>query len=149
MELPHLSFPIFGVCESIPADKVCGLDEKVWGGGDIFQSPNSPCVVLHLHVCRAHLLLSSCVYMHVHRQHCLHSYDWFYRFFSRTGGFLSFTLDTSLPPNSHHYSLPATRRLVAYIFHPFEPFVISIQKTSMTEYVVCFHIRNPISSPTW
>ena len=67
------------------------------------------------------------------------------RFFTRNGGFLSFTLDTSLPVNTLQYSLPQERRLVAYIFHPFEPFVISIQKTSTTDYVVCFHIRNTIS----
>ena len=67
------------------------------------------------------------------------------RFFTRNGGFLSFTLDTSLPVNSLQYSLPPARRLVAYIFHPFEPFVISIQKTSTLDYVVCFHIRNTLS----
>ena len=67
------------------------------------------------------------------------------RFFTRNGGFLSFTLDTGLPVNTSQYSLPPARRLVAYIFHPFEPFVISIQKTSTTDYVVCFHIRNIIS----
>ena len=34
----------------------------------------------------------------------------------------------------------ATRRLVAYTFHPTDPFAISVQKTH-TDYVVNFHVR--------
>ena len=66
------------------------------------------------------------------------------RFFSRNGGSLCFALhlETGLPqpPPTH------TRRLVAYIFHPSEPFVISIQKAGYSDYVVCFHFRNTKSS---
>ena len=35
---------------------------------------------------------------------------------------------------------PQARRLVAFIFHPTEPFAISVQRTNL-EYVVNFHIR--------
>lgn len=59
------------------------------------------------------------------------------RFFSRDGGLFKFQLETGLPASPH----PQSRRLVAYIFHPTEPFVISIQKASY-DFVVSFHFRN-------
>lgn len=37
------------------------------------------------------------------------------------------------------------RRLVAFTFHPFEPFAISVQRTN-AEYVVNFHMRHCCTS---
>lgn len=37
---------------------------------------------------------------------------------------------------------PQSRRLVAFTFHPTDPFAISVQKTNM-DYVVNFHVRKP------
>ena len=53
-----------------------------------------------------------------------------FRMYAGTGGFSSI----SAPPP------PATRRLVAFIFHPTDPFVITVQKTNL-DYIVNFHIR--------
>ena len=39
------------------------------------------------------------------------------------------------------YTQTTNCRLIVYIFHPSEPFVISIQK-AVNDYVVCFHFRN-------
>ena len=41
-------------------------------------------------------------------------------------------------------SLQPSRELVAFIFHPYEPFIISIQKLA-SRYVVNFHIYNEAS----
>lgn len=40
---------------------------------------------------------------------------------------------------------PTARRLVAFIFHPTDPFAISVQRTN-SDYIVNFHLRNvPVS----
>nr|XP_039255218.1 DET1 homolog [Styela clava] len=60
------------------------------------------------------------------------------RFYARDSGILKFRIYAG-KGGSH----PATssRRLVAFTFHPFEPFAISVQRTS-TDYVVNFHFRH-------
>lgn len=62
----------------------------------------------------------------------------FSRFYARDSGLLKFKIYAGLlgrnPP-------PAARRLVAFTFHPREPFAISVQRTN-AEYVVNFHIRH-------
>ena len=63
----------------------------------------------------------------------------FGRFYARDSGLLKFKIHTGVvggkspPPNA--------RRLVAFTFHPWEPFAISVQRTN-AEYVVNFHIRH-------
>lgn len=60
------------------------------------------------------------------------------RFYSRDSGLLRFKihcgLQTRNPPTS-------ARRLIAFIFHPQDPFAISVQRTN-AEYVVNFHLRH-------
>jgi len=60
------------------------------------------------------------------------------RFYARDSGLLKFKIYAGLlgknPP-------PTARRLVAFTFHPSEPFAISVQRTN-AEYVVNFHIRH-------
>ncbi|XP_041966715.1 DET1 homolog isoform X2 [Alosa alosa] len=60
------------------------------------------------------------------------------RFYARDSGLLKFKIQAGLlgRPVSH-----AVRRLVAFTFHPFEPFAISVQRTN-AEYVVNFHMRH-------
>ena len=60
------------------------------------------------------------------------------RFFSRESGTLKFRLHTGLPARG---GVHPTKRLVAYIFHPHEPFAISIQKAEF-DYVVNLYFRN-------
>lgn len=60
----------------------------------------------------------------------------FNRFYSRESGLLSFCLYTS---ESKGPTLDR-RRLVAFTFHPTDPFAISVQRDNF-EYVVNFHIR--------
>ncbi|XP_071083314.1 DET1 homolog [Haliotis cracherodii] len=64
------------------------------------------------------------------------------RFYTRDSGLLMFKIYAGVlsrnPP-------PAARRLVAFTFHPSEPFAISVQRTN-SEYVVNFHIRHCVSS---
>lgn len=59
------------------------------------------------------------------------------RFYARDSGLLKFKIQAGLlgRPVNH-----AVRRLVAFTFHPFEPFAISVQRTN-AEYVVNFHMR--------
>jgi len=63
------------------------------------------------------------------------------RFYARDSGLLKFKIHTgvlagrNLPPPAN------ARRLVAFMFHPSEPFAISIQRTN-AEYVVNFHVRH-------
>lgn len=62
-----------------------------------------------------------------------------FRFYARDSGLLKFKIHAGIvgsksPP-------PSARRLVAFTFHPFEPFAISVQRTN-AEYVVNFHIRH-------
>lgn len=60
------------------------------------------------------------------------------RFYARDSALLKFKIYAGLlgrnPP-------PTARRLVAFTFHPIEPFAISVQRTN-AEYVVNFHIRH-------
>lgn len=61
------------------------------------------------------------------------------RFYSRESGLLKFKIYTGLSKTS---MVPvSTRRLVAFTFHPFEPFAISVQRTH-SEYVFNFHVRH-------
>nr|CAG4643057.1 EOG090X028J [Ilyocryptus agilis] len=61
------------------------------------------------------------------------------RFYLRQSGLLRFRIYAGIlgrpaPPSS-------ARRLVAFIFHPTDPFAISVQRTN-SEYVVNFHLRH-------
>ncbi|XP_045469988.1 DET1 homolog [Harmonia axyridis] len=58
------------------------------------------------------------------------------RFYSRDSGFLKFRIYAGTMGRS---LLPSTRRLVAFTFHPTDPFAISVQRTN-AEYIVNFHI---------
>lgn len=61
------------------------------------------------------------------------------RFFARDSGMLKFRIYPgfqSLP------TMPTQLRLVAFAFHPIEPFAISVQRIQAAEYVVNFHIRH-------
>ncbi|VDI37446.1 de-etiolated-1 [Mytilus galloprovincialis] len=62
------------------------------------------------------------------------------RFYARDSGLLKFRIHAGVvgrnPP-------PAARRLVAFTFHPSEPFAISVQRTN-AEYVVNFHVRHSV-----
>ncbi|XP_076337867.1 de-etiolated protein 1 abo isoform X1 [Tachypleus tridentatus] len=60
------------------------------------------------------------------------------RFYARDSGLLKFKIHAGL---QGHNPPPAARRLVAFTFHPFDPFAISVQRTN-AEYVVNFHIRH-------
>lgn len=64
------------------------------------------------------------------------------RFFARDSGLLKFRIYPGLQSESNQ--LPSPRQLVAFTFHPTDPFAISVQRIH-TEYVVNFHIRNPAS----
>jgi len=63
------------------------------------------------------------------------------RFYARDSGLVKFKIHTgalvgrTVPPPAN------ARRLVAFTFHPSEPFAISIQRMN-TEYVVNFHVRH-------
>ncbi|XP_076465440.1 DET1 homolog [Babylonia areolata] len=58
------------------------------------------------------------------------------RFYCRDSGLLRFKIFTS-----HHRMQPSSsKRLVAFVFHPFEPFAISVQRTNQA-YMVNFHLR--------
>ncbi|ESO92436.1 hypothetical protein LOTGIDRAFT_121100 [Lottia gigantea] len=63
------------------------------------------------------------------------------RFYARDSGLLKFKIHAGFlgrnPP-------PTARRLVAFTFHPSEPFAISVQRTN-SEYVVNFHVRHSFS----
>lgn len=59
------------------------------------------------------------------------------RFFTRESGMLRFCIDTG--PVERQLA-PPHRRLVAFLFHPSEPFMISVQRTA-ADYKVNFHIR--------
>lgn len=60
------------------------------------------------------------------------------RFFARDSGLLKFRIYPGLQDKTAAQSV---RRLVAFTFHPTEPFVISVQRMD-NDYVVNFHIRN-------
>lgn len=59
------------------------------------------------------------------------------RFYSKEMGTLSFCLYTSV---SKHRPSIDRKRLVAFTFHPTDPFAISVQRDNL-EYIVNFHIR--------
>lgn len=58
------------------------------------------------------------------------------RFYARDSGFLKFKIFAGITG----HNVPACRRLVAFTFHPTDPFAISVQRTN-SEYIVNFHIR--------
>lgn len=60
------------------------------------------------------------------------------RFFSRESGLLKFQIHPGVKPC---IVSPSQRRLVAFTFHPTDPFVISVQRTN-ADYVVNFHLRH-------
>lgn len=60
------------------------------------------------------------------------------RFFARDSGLLKFRIYPGLQDKT---APQPVRRLVAFTFHPTEPFVISVQRID-NDYVVNFHIRN-------
>ncbi|XP_061629916.1 DET1 homolog isoform X3 [Phyllopteryx taeniolatus] len=60
------------------------------------------------------------------------------RFYARDSGLLKFKIQAGLLGRPFNH---AVRRLVAFTFHPFEPFAISVQRTN-AEYVVNFHMRH-------
>lgn len=60
------------------------------------------------------------------------------RFYARDSGLLKFRIYAGVLGRS---APPAARRLVAFTFHPTDPFAISVQRTN-AEYVVNFHIRH-------
>nr|CAD7400398.1 unnamed protein product [Timema cristinae] len=60
------------------------------------------------------------------------------RFYSRDSGLLKFRIYAGVLGKSPP---PSARRLVAFTFHPTDPFAISVQRTN-AEYVVNFHIRH-------
>ncbi len=60
------------------------------------------------------------------------------RFFARDSGLLRFRIHAGVGIGKQAPS--ASRRLVAFIFHPTEAFVISVQRIN-TEYIANFHIR--------
>lgn len=62
------------------------------------------------------------------------------RFFARDSGALKFRIYPGLQQPKVPSSM-SVRRLVAFTFHPTEPFVISVQRIE-SDYVVNFHIRN-------
>ena len=65
-----------------------------------------------------------------------------FRFYERHSGLLKFKMYAGVLGRS----VPVTaRRLVAFIFHPTDPFAISVQRTN-SDYIVNFHLRNvPVS----
>ncbi|XP_060708936.1 DET1 homolog [Hemiscyllium ocellatum] len=60
------------------------------------------------------------------------------RFYARDSGLLKFKIQAGLLGRPINHTV---RRLVAFTFHPFEPFAISVQRTN-AEYVVSFHMRH-------
>ncbi|XP_054285444.1 DET1 homolog [Macrosteles quadrilineatus] len=60
------------------------------------------------------------------------------RFYSRDSGLLKFRIYAGVLGKS---APPSARRLVAFTFHPTDPFAISVQRTN-ADYVVNFHIRH-------
>ena len=65
------------------------------------------------------------------------------QFYGRESGLVKFRIfpgGYGLLAGSLHHQQPSSRRLVAFIFHPTDPFLITVQKTNM-DYVVNFHIH--------
>jgi len=60
-----------------------------------------------------------------------------FRFYARDSGLLKFKMYAGMSGRT----IPtAARRLVAFTFHPTDPFAISVQRTN-AEYIVSFHVR--------
>eukprot|EP00731_Ephydatia_muelleri_P015761 Em0009g185a len=71
------------------------------------------------------------------------------KFFSRNGGIFAFELHMGASSSSSQgasQSGSTPRKLVAYIFHPYEPFIVSIQRAN-TDFMVNFHFRNQYGVP--
>lgn len=58
------------------------------------------------------------------------------RFFARDSGLLKFRLYTG-----NQMKMPSARRLVAFSFHPYDSFAISVQRVN-SDYIANFHIRH-------
>ncbi len=65
------------------------------------------------------------------------------QFYGRECGLLKFRIYAG--PQGGRQPPPSARRLVAFIFHPTDPFAISVQRMNF-EYVVNFHVRR---QDTW
>ena len=65
--------------------------------------------------------------------------DYPIKFYSRKSGILKFQIRSGLVSNSSNST--SSRKLVAFTFHPTEPFAISVQRMN-TEYVFNFHFRH-------
>lgn len=66
------------------------------------------------------------------------------RFWDRGTGLLKFRVFLEQPPETRHENFEIIRNprdLVSFIFHPYEPFFISIQKF-ISRYVINFHMYN-------
>ncbi|KAA0187134.1 hypothetical protein HAZT_HAZT002611 [Hyalella azteca] len=63
------------------------------------------------------------------------------RFYGRKSGLLKFTLDVGTRSGIGAHSSVPPRRLVAFYFHPTDPFAVSVQKYH-DDYVVNFHVRH-------
>ncbi|XP_014239003.1 DET1 homolog [Trichogramma pretiosum] len=61
------------------------------------------------------------------------------RFYARDSGILKFKLHATVPSRANNGT--HARKLVAFTFHPTDPFAISVQRTS-AEYIVSFHVRH-------
>ena len=64
--------------------------------------------------------------------------DYPIKFYSRESGILKFQIRAGLVSNTGNLS---SRKLVAFTFHPFEPFAISVQRMN-ADYVFNFHFRH-------
>lgn len=62
------------------------------------------------------------------------------QFYGRDCGLLKFRIFAGIVPANLRNTPSNARRLVAFIFHPTDPFAISVQRTNL-EYVVNFHVR--------
>ena len=60
------------------------------------------------------------------------------RFFARDSGLLKFRIYAGVPQTQ---TPVGSRRLVAFTFHPTEPFAISVQRIN-SDYIANFHIRH-------
>ncbi|XP_015911482.1 DET1 homolog [Parasteatoda tepidariorum] len=60
------------------------------------------------------------------------------RFYARDSGLLRYKIYAGVHGKNHPVS---ARRLVAFTFHPYDPFAISVQRTN-SDYVVNFHVRH-------
>uniref|UniRef100_H2ZPH2 DET1 homolog n=3 Tax=Ciona savignyi TaxID=51511 RepID=H2ZPH2_CIOSA len=69
------------------------------------------------------------------------SNDYPIRFYSRESGLLRFQIRAGMVPSAPLQSSSPRGRLVAFTFHPHEPFAISVQRIN-AEYVVNFHFRH-------